>query len=80
MLIATIRSMLNGVSPVFSDELPDFQGPLSGMLTALEQAKTDFVLLVPCDSPYFPQNLLEELKSAVKNDRTLIALCKRYGA
>ena len=31
--------------PVFSDELPDFQGPLSGMLTALEQAKTDFVLL-----------------------------------
>ena len=30
--------------PVFSDELPDFQGPLSGMLTSLEQAKTDFVL------------------------------------
>ena len=60
--------------PVFSDELPDFQGPLSGMLTALEQAKTDFVLFVPCDSPYFPQNLLEKLKSAVKNDRTLFAL------
>ena len=59
--------------PVFSDELPDFQGPLSGMLTALEKAKTDFVLFVPCDSPYFPQNLLEKLKSAVKNDRTLIA-------
>lgn len=59
--------------PVFSDELPDFQGPLSGMLTSLEQAKTDFVLFVPCDSPYFPQNLLEKLKSAVKNDRTLIA-------
>ena len=42
--------------PVFSDELPDFQGPLSGMLTALEKAKTDFVLFVPCDSPYFPPN------------------------
>ena len=62
--------------PVFSDELPDFQGPLSGMLTSLEQAKTDFVLFVPCDSPYFPQNLLEKLKSAVKNDRTLIAYAK----
>ena len=62
--------------PVFSDELPDFQGPLSGMLTALEQAKTDFVLFVPCDSPYFPQNLLEKLKSAVKNDRTLMAYAK----
>ena len=46
------------------------------MLTALEQAKTDFVLFVPCDSPYFPQNLLEKLKSAVKNDRTLMAYAK----
>ena len=36
----------------------------------------DFVLFVPCDSPYFPQNLLEKLKSAVKNDRTLIAYAK----
>ena len=25
--------------PVFSDELPHFQGPLSGMLTALEKTK-----------------------------------------
>ena len=47
--------------PVFSDELSDFQGPLSGMLTSLEQAKTDFVLFVPCDS---------------KNDRTLMAYAK----
>lgn len=30
---------------VFGDELEDFQGPLSGILTALERANTDFVLL-----------------------------------
>ena len=59
--------------PVFSDELPDFQGPLSGMLTALEKTKSDFVLFTPCDTPFFPINLLDKLKSAVKNDRTLIA-------
>ena len=35
-----------GFSLYFSDELPDFQGPLSGMLTALEKAKTDFVLFI----------------------------------
>ena len=58
---------------VFADELPDFQGPLSGMLTALERAETDFVLFTPCDSPFFPQNLLEKFKSAVKNHRTFIA-------
>lgn len=59
--------------PVFSDELPDFQGPLSGMLTALSRAETNFVLFVPCDTPFFPLNLLEKLKSAVKNHRTLLA-------
>ncbi|BFU60590.1 MULTISPECIES: molybdenum cofactor guanylyltransferase MobA [Rodentibacter] len=59
--------------PVFADELPDFQGPLSGMLTTLEKANTDFVLFTPCDSPFFPGNLLVKLKSAVENDRTLIA-------
>ena len=59
--------------PVFSDELPDFQGPLSGMLTALEKTKSEFILFIPCDTPFFPMNLLDKLKSAVKNDRTLIA-------
>lgn len=59
--------------PVFADELADFQGPLSGMLTALDRAETEFVLFVPCDTPFFPTNLLEKLKSAVENHRTLIA-------
>ena len=62
--------------PVFSDELPDFQGPLSGMLTALEKTKSDFILFTPCDTPFFPINLLDKLKSAVKNDRTLMAYAK----
>ena len=59
--------------PVFSDELPDFQGPLSGMLTSLEKTKSDFILFTPCDTPFFPTNLLDRLQSAVKNDCTLIA-------
>ncbi|EGT76971.1 Putative molybdopterin-guanine dinucleotide biosynthesis protein A [Haemophilus haemolyticus M21127] len=59
--------------PIFSDELPDFQGPLSGMLTALEKTESDFILFAPCDTPFFPTNLLDKLQSAVKNDRTLIA-------
>ena len=50
---------------VFADRIAGFQGPLSGILTALERSETDFVLFVPCDCPFFPQNLLEKLKSAV---------------
>ena len=51
--------------PVFGDNIEGFQGPLSGILTALERSETDFVLFVPCDSPFFPDNLLEKLKTAV---------------
>lgn len=58
---------------VFSDELEGFQGPLSGILTALERAKTDFVLFVPCDSPFFPLDLCAKLQSAVENSASLLA-------
>lgn len=59
--------------PVFSDELEDFQGPLSGILTALKRATTDFVLFVPCDCPFLPDNLLAKLKSAVDFSQVSIA-------
>lgn len=59
--------------PVFRDELTDFQGPLSGILTGLKQAQSDYVLFVPCDCPFLPLNLLERLKSAVKNTAVLAA-------
>lgn len=63
--------------PVFADELTDFQGPLSGILTGLKCSDSDFVLFVPCDSPFLPLNLLEKLKqpilqSAVKNTPILL--------
>lgn len=46
---------------VISDELPDYQGPLAGILTALNTIRTTgnkdirtepLLLTVPCDSPY----------------------------
>ena len=43
------------------------------MLTALEKTKSDFILFTPCDTPFFPTNLLDKLQSAVKNDSTLIS-------
>ncbi|PJG86235.1 molybdenum cofactor guanylyltransferase MobA [Conservatibacter flavescens] len=58
---------------VFSDILANFQGPLSGILSGLSHATTDYVLFVPCDCPFLPLNLAEKLKSAVENQRVLIA-------
>ncbi|MFZ7155286.1 molybdenum cofactor guanylyltransferase MobA [Avibacterium avium] len=51
--------------PVFADELADFQGPLSGILTGLKRAESDFVLFVPCDCPFLPLNLLEKLQQSI---------------
>jgi molybdenum cofactor guanylyltransferase/molybdopterin-guanine dinucleotide biosynthesis protein MobB len=51
--------------PVMSDELSDFQGPLSGMLTALKHHQGDYILTLPCDSPYlskrYRQRMMETL-------------------
>lgn len=38
-----------------------FQGPLVGVLAALSQIQTDWLLVVPCDCPNVPENLLERL-------------------
>lgn len=59
--------------PVFADRLPDFQGPLSGMLSALERTKTDFVLFAPCDTPFLPLDLRATLQSAVEKSHVFAA-------
>lgn len=51
---------------VFQDTLENFQGPLSGILTSLQQAKTNFVLFVPCDCPNLPLNLCQKLEQAIQ--------------
>lgn len=50
-----------GADGVISDEIQDFSGPLAGMLAGLRAACTDYVLTVPCDSPYLPDDLGERL-------------------
>lgn len=51
--------------PVISDSITGFHGPLAGMLTALENLDTDFILTSPCDcpsiSPQLRQRMMETL-------------------
>lgn len=56
--------------PVWPDTLADFPGPLAGFQTALShcqeyQPPWEYLLMVPCDSPLFPLNLLERLAQAL---------------
>lgn len=47
--------------PVITDTIPDFPGPLAGMLAALEQAETEWVVFSSCDTPQLPDNLASHL-------------------
>lgn len=46
---------------VVTDSLPDFQGPLAGMLAGLQLARHEWMLSVPCDVPHLPRNLVMHL-------------------
>lgn len=47
--------------PVFSDDLLDYQGPLAGISTAMQQAKTSHIITLPCDAPWFPDDYLSRM-------------------
>ena len=51
--------------PVIPDRIDGFQGPLAGMASALESAATEFVLIVPCDSPLVDPVLGPRLHAAL---------------
>jgi molybdenum cofactor guanylyltransferase len=51
--------------PVWPDPLADFPGPLGGMLAGLEHCETPYLVSVPCDTPDFPQDLVQRLAAAL---------------
>lgn len=57
----------------YADELAGFQGPLSGMLSGLHQIEREYLLFVPCDSPFVPHNLRQKLFTALKINHAHIA-------
>lgn len=60
--------------PVIRDTLADFPGPLAGFLTAFINIKSDWILNVPCDTPFLPEDLLQRLASAIQKTGKNIAV------
>ena len=46
---------------VISDDLLDFQGPLAGISKALKVCSTQYLLVLPCDSPLVDSKLIDDL-------------------
>lgn len=64
---------------VIADQLPDWQGPLAGLHAALLAAKTEYVMTVPCDTPFLPENLLARLLDALMQNATDAAVAVAGG-
>lgn len=57
---------------VLPDTLPDYPGPLAGVLTAMEAADTAWLLVVSCDMPHLPGNLVHCLwQAAAQADKPI---------
>lgn len=61
--------------PVISDSMSNFQGPLAGILSAMQHCKQDYLLCIPCDSPHPPENMLQRLQQCLQDSNASCALC-----
>jgi len=59
---------------VITDVVGDFPGPLAGLLSACEYFDTEWVLMVPCDSPFITSELIEALVRATVGSSLPIAV------
>jgi molybdopterin-guanine dinucleotide biosynthesis protein A len=55
------------------DTLPDFQGPLAGVLAGLQTARHEWVLTVPCDMPHLPVDLAARLVASARGHSIVVA-------
>jgi molybdenum cofactor guanylyltransferase len=59
---------------VIADQLPDWPGPLAGLHAALLCAQHDYVMTVPCDTPFLPPDLITLLQRGLSLQMTEAAV------
>jgi molybdopterin-guanine dinucleotide biosynthesis protein A len=64
--------------PVVADSLPDFQGPLAGVLAALDWSAgsapgIEWVVTVPGDTPFIPHDLVTRLHAGRQRSNAIMA-------
>lgn len=64
--------------PVWPDPIPDHAGPLAGFLTGLERCDTPWLVTVPCDTPFFPSDLVARLAGAAQREGAEIAMAATW--
>ena len=60
--------------PVIGDHLEGFLGPLAGIHAAMLVCECEWLLTVPVDSPFIPEDLLQRLSQAVVTNHRPLAV------
>ncbi len=78
LLISANRNVefYSKLGKVLSDE---GYGPLSGLRQGMLHAGCDLVLSIPCDTPFFPEDLVERLKECLIGNGAQIATPRSNG-
>ncbi len=67
-------------APVWPDQRDGFAGPLAGLETGLSLCSSEFLVTVPCDSPFLPDDLVTRLADALARDGADLALAETLEA
>lgn len=60
---------------VIADTLDDYQGPLAGILSAMQVCNTQYLLCLPCDTPAPPAGMLQTLWHCMQQENRRDAIC-----
>ena len=58
---------------VYPDKHDRFDGPLAGIASAIPHCKHDWILVIPCDMPFLPGDLVSKMKQYT-NQAKLVAI------
>ncbi len=59
---------------VWPDQMEGFAGPLAGLQTGLAHCETQYLVCVPCDSPFLPTDLVAHLSQALLREDADLAV------
>ena len=68
-----IQSYKKYSANVIGDSTENYQGPLAGIAACLTHCRHEWVLIVACDMPNLPSNLVTRLLDGLKNNSISIA-------
>ena len=58
---------------LYSDILDNYQGPLSGIYTALSKSKNRYVIILPCDGPFVKEDYFKKFINYESDQHILVA-------